>query len=210
MFNGVFIVIEIIVFKDNWFRAAENKDPLIELKYILTNYTYLKMSVFVGYFCFVFCTTLTSSIYYYWLSDALYYITNVFGDKNCVDKFTYELLNKTCTQLKVKRDSYAVPLVFCVFYLLIYILTIYMSHKTLKRFDEVEEILRENKKKNLIIANADGENVANNNDVKIINDDSFVNNINNDNDFGNGNDKEMARKNLKKDEELAFRFDNKS
>ena len=52
MFNGVFIVIEIIVFKDNWFRAAENKDPLIELKYILTNYTYLKMSVFVGYFCF--------------------------------------------------------------------------------------------------------------------------------------------------------------
>ena len=202
MFNGVFIIIEIIVFKDNWFRAAENKDPLVELKYILSNYTYLKLSVFVGYFCFVFCTTLTSSIYYYYLSQALMYITKIFGDKNCVDRFTYELLFQTCEQLKIKRERYTTPLCFCVFYLLIYILTIYMSAKTLKKFDEVEEMLREKKKENRI---DDEKKLVNNNDVKIIHDDSYVNNINNEN--GYGDDKE--RNNLKNSEK-ANRLSNKS
>lgn len=176
MFNGVFIIIEIIVFKDNWFRAAENKDQLVELKYILTNYTYLKMAVVFGYFFSVFCTTLVSSIYYYYLSDSIYHITNLFGDRNCVDFMTYELLNVTCKQLIAKRDRYSTPLVFCVFYLIIYIITIFLSSKTLKRFEEVEEILRENKKKKMI------ENNNNNNEADFYKEKSMLKNeVENDN-----------------------------
>jgi hypothetical protein len=174
MFNGVFIVIEIILFKDNWLRAAENKDELVELKYILTNYTYVKLTVAVGYFFTVFCTTLVSSIYYYQIDDAIYAITAIFSDKECVDEFTYELLNQTCLQLVEKRDKYSFPLCFSILYLIVYFSTILLSVKTLKKFEYCEELLREEKKKE-----NNGYGIKDNDNLNDINQNFSINQINN-------------------------------
>jgi len=151
LFNGVFIIIEIVIFKFNWFRPRENKDDLIELKYILNSYRLVKKSVAIGYFFLVFITTLVSSIYYYTLSKAIFEITNLFGNKNCVDPITFSLLDHTCKALFIKRDNYSGPLIFSASYLLVYIFTICYSDRVINKLSNFETDNRNNEDKNDLI-----------------------------------------------------------
>lgn len=148
LFNAVFIVIEIVIFKFNWFRPRENKDDLIDLKYKLNSYRLVKMSVAVGYFFLVFVTTLISSVYYYRLSESIYDITNLFGNSDCVDPYTYSLLEFTCKALFIKRNNYSGPLIFAAAYLLVYLISILFSKRTIEKLSKEYNELRSIDKKN--------------------------------------------------------------
>ncbi len=50
LFNGVFIVIEIIIFKYNWMKPREIKEEFMELREILDSYEMVKKIVVLGFF----------------------------------------------------------------------------------------------------------------------------------------------------------------
>jgi len=155
LFNGVFIVIEVVIFKFNWFKPRENKDDLVDLKLTLASYRIVKMSVAVGYFFLVFLTTLASSIYYYMLSQAVYRITNLFGKQDCVDQYTYSLLEYTCSALYIKRNNYSGPLIFAGAFLSLYLFTIFFSKITIKNLGSIYSELRNAEKEKDKIQNLD-------------------------------------------------------